>query len=116
MKRSVLLVLLSSLSILVLSASAPSPAEASGGITACFDVACTCGGYCALDASCTTGEVETYAWTFDDGANGFSGGETTSKQLPAGHHKIFLVASRGNIRHGDYFGDNETQYVDIGCN
>lgn len=93
--------------------SSPTQVEADD-LSACFEWACTCSGVCSFDARCSTGPIETYAWTFGDG--GFGGGAVTQHiYAQTGDYSVTLWVSYGTIKQGTWHGDSVNHTVHAGC-
>jgi len=110
MKKFGLALLLGTLLIMSLPTSA-----AASDITACFEAACTCGGACSFDASCSTGTITKYAWTYDDGLVGVGEVSYHTYSEP-GQYQVTLVASRGSLGEGTFVYDLVQKVITVGCN
>lgn len=113
MRKPRVLLLLVPLAAGLLIAS-PTSIEADD-LNACFEWACTCSGVCSFDGRCSTGPIQQYAWTFDDG--GFGGGAITQHTYAQpGDYSVTLWVSYGRILQGTWHGDSVVHTVHVGCN
>lgn len=83
------------------------------GLTACFQWACTCSGVCSFDGRCSTGSIENYGWTFDDGDFG-AGAVIQHVYAEPGTYDVTLWVTRGS-KWGGFEGDSEHHLVTVGC-
>jgi hypothetical protein len=91
------------------------PAPAQADLNACFEYACTCGGACSFDASCSSGDIVQYIWDFDDGNYG-SGEISYHTFNQSGQYTVSLVVNNGiPVGQPGWEIDYVEETITIGC-